>query len=387
MRFEALDFLNLDDDLTDEQRLVRDQVRRFVDTEVMPVIGANYSAGRFPTELVPKIAALGLLGAGLEGYGCAGVGPITYGLMMRELERGDSGLRSFVSVQSSLCMHAIYAHGSDEQKEQWLPRMATGDVIGCFCLTEPDFGSNPGGMRTSATATGNGYIIDGTKRWITNGGVSQIAIVWAKTDEGIAGFLVETDRPGVTVTDMEGKLSLRASVTSELTFDNVEIPADNRLAKAKGLKGPLVCLSQARYSVGWGALGAAMACYDEALSYAKGRVQFSRPIAGYQLVQQKLVHMMSQITYGQLLMARLGSLKEAGQLKPWQISLGKRDCVKLALDAARTTRDILGANGIMDDYQCARHMANLESVYTYEGTHDIHTLILGQHITGLAAFE
>jgi glutaryl-CoA dehydrogenase len=387
MRFEALDFLKLDDDLTDEQRMVRDQVRRFVDTEVMPGIGANYSAGRFPTELVPKIAALGLLGAGLEGYGCAGVGPITYGLMMRELERGDSGLRSFVSVQSSLCMHAIYAHGSDEQKEQWLPRMATGDVIGCFCLTEPDFGSNPGGMRTSATATGNGYIIDGTKRWITNGGVSQIAIVWAKTDEGIAGFLVETDRPGVTVTDMEGKLSLRASVTSELTFDNVEIPADNRLAKAKGLKGPLVCLSQARYSVGWGALGAAMACYDEALSYAKGRVQFSRPIAGYQLVQQKLVHMMSQITYGQLLMARLGSLKEAGQLKPWQISLGKRDCVKLALDAARTTRDILGANGIMDDYQCARHMANLESVYTYEGTHDIHTLILGQHITGLAAFE
>jgi len=387
MRFEALDFLKLDDDLTDEQRMVRDQVRRFVDTEVMPGIGANYSAGRFPTELVPKIAALGLLGAGLEKYKCAGVGPITYNLMMRELEQKDSGLRSFVSVQSSLCMHAIYAHGSDEQKEQWLPRMATGDVIGCFCLTEPDFGSNPGGMRTSATATGNGYIIDGTKRWITNGGVSQIAIVWAKTDEGIAGFLVETDRPGVTVTDMEGKLSLRASVTSELTFDNVEIPADNRLAKAKGLKGPLVCLSQARYSVGWGALGAAMACYDEALSYAKGRVQFSRPIAGYQLVQQKLVHMMSQITYGQLLMARLGSLKEAGQLKPWQISLGKRDCVKLALDAARTTRDILGANGIMDDYQCARHMANLESVYTYEGTHDIHTLILGQHITGLAAFE
>jgi len=387
MRFEALDFLNLDDELTDEQRLVRDQVRRFVDNEVMPTIGANYSAGRFPDELVPKIAELGLLGASLEGYGCAGVDPITYGLMMRELERGDSGLRSFVSVQSSLCMYAIYAHGSEQQKEQWLPRMATGEVIGCFGLTEPDFGSNPAGMRTSATPTNSGYVINGNKRWITNGGVSKVCIVWAQTDEGIAGFLVETDRPGVTVTDMEGKLSLRASITSELAFDNVEIPADNRLPKAKGLKGPLQCLSQARYSVAWGALGAAMACYDEALSYAKDRVQFSRPIAGYQLVQQKLVHMMAQITYGQLLMHRLGDLKARGQIKPWQISLGKRDCVKLALDAARTTRDILGANGIMDDYQCARHMANLESVYTYEGTHDIHTLILGQHITGLAAFE
>ena len=387
MEYRPPDYLQLDELLTDEQRMTRDMVRRFVDAEVTPIIAEHFEAGTFPGDLIPKIAGLGVLGANLEGYGCAGVDALTYGLIMAELERGDSGVRSFASVQGSLAMFAIWRWGSEEQKKRWLPRMAAGEVIGCFGLTEPDFGSNPGGMLTTAVAKGAGYVLNGTKMWITNGCLSQIAIVWAKLDGEIRGFVVETDRPGFTSTRIEKKFSLRASVTSELHLDDVEVPADSMLPGASGLKGPLSCLSQARYGVAWGALGAAMGCYAEALGYAKERVQFSRPIAGYQLVQRKLVGMLDDITHGQLLMHRLAELKQAGRVRPWQISMGKRHCVHMALEAARTGRDILGANGIMHEYSCMRHAANLESVYTYEGTHDIHTLIIGQRITGLPAFE
>jgi glutaryl-CoA dehydrogenase len=387
MLYSPPDFLQLDSLLTDEQRLVRDQVRRFVDDEVIPIVAAHYEAGTFPKHLIPRIAEMGMLGASIQGYGCAGVDHVTYGLMMQELERGDSGLRSFVSVQSSLAMHAINAYGSEEQKNYWLPRMAAGEAIGCFALTEPDFGSNPGGMLTNATKRGSDFVLNGTKMWITNGCVADIAIVWAKLDGEVRGFLVETERTGFSTQTLHGKFSLRASITSEVKLDNVVVPEGNLLPNASGLRGPLGCLTQARFSVAWGAVGAAMSCYSEALEYAKERVQFSRPIAGYQLVQRKLVNMLSDITYGQLLVHRLAQLKNEGALRPQQVSLGKRHCVSMALSAARTARDILGANGIMNEYQCSRHMANLESVYTYEGTHDIHTLIIGQKITGLAAFE
>ena len=389
MNYEPPDFLSLDALLTDEQRIIRDTVRRFVDAEVLPIIADHFAAGTFPTELVPKIAELGILGANLEGYGCAGVDPLTYGLIMAELERGDSGLRSFASVQGSLAMFAIHRWGSEAHKERWLPGMAAGEIIGCFGLTEPDFGSNPGGMLTTATRKGASYILNGTKMWITNGCLSQVAVVWAKdTEDGqIRGFVVETDRPGFTSTKLERKFSLRASVTSELHLDEVEVPAENIFPAAIGLRGPLSCLTQARFGVAWGAIGAAMGCYSEALTYARERVQFARPIAGYQLVQQKLVNILDDITYGQLLMHRLSQLKAAKTIRPHQVSMGKRHCVRMALEAARVTRDILGAAGIMDEYSCGRHMANLESVFTYEGTHDIHTLIIGQRITGLAAFE
>ncbi len=387
MQYTPPDYLALDELLTDEQRLVRDSVRKFVDVEVLPIIGQHFEAGTFPEHLIAKIADLGVLGANLDGYGCAGVDATTYGLIMQELERGDSGVRSFASVQGSLAMFAIHRWGSEAQKEHWLPQMAAGKAIGCFGLTEPDFGSNPGGMVTHAVEKGGSYVLNGTKMWITNGCISKLAIVWAKLEGEIRGFIVETDRPGFESKRIEGKFSLRASITSELVLQDVEIPKENLLPKAGGLKGPLSCLSQARYGVAWGALGAAMGCYSEALNYAKERVQFSRPIAGYQLVQRKLVNILDDITHGQLLMMRLADLKDRGDVRPWQVSMGKRHCVRMALEAARTTRDILGANGISLEYSCGRHMGNLESVYTYEGTHDIHTLIIGQRITGISAFE
>ena len=384
----ALDFYSIDDELSPEERLVRDNVRRFVDQKITPVIGRHYQDGTFPMDLVPAFAELGLLGANLEGYGCAGMGDVAYGLAMQELERGDSGVRSFCSVQGSLAMYPIWAFGSEAQKQTWLPRMAKGEAIGCFGLTEPDFGSNPTGMLTRAEKTTSGtYRLNGTKRWITNGSIADIAVVWAKLDGTVRGFLVEKGRKGFSTRKIDDKFSLRASVTSELFFEDCEVPADAILPNVSGMKGPLSCLSQARYGISWGAIGAAISCYETALDYAKSRVQFSRPIAGYQLVQQKLVHMMSEITKAQCLTLRLGRIKENGNVRPAQISLAKRNNVHAALEIARMARDVLGANGIMFEYPIGRHMMNLETVYTYEGTHDIHTLILGQEITGLAAFE
>ncbi|MEO8842828.1 MAG: acyl-CoA dehydrogenase family protein [Kofleriaceae bacterium] len=387
MAYAALDYYALDELYTHEERVVRDTVRELVTTRVMPGIGKHFSAGTFPHELVPVFGEMGLLGPSLTGYGCAGVTPSAYGLICQELERGDSGIRSFCSVQSSLVMYPIWAFGSEEQKDTYLPEMAAGRLIGCFGLTEPDFGSNPNGMLTTARRTAGGYSITGTKRWITNGSRADVALVWAKLDGKVRGFLVPTKTPGFAAKDIHGKWSLRASVTSELVLEEVVVGEDALLPNVAGMKGPLSCLSQARFGICYGAVGAAMACYDEALSYAKDRVQFSRPIAGYQLVQQKLVEMVAAITQAQLLTWRLGKLKEAGTLTPAQISLAKRTCVSMARDVARDARDILGANGITDEYQCGRHMLNLESVYTYEGTHDIHTLIVGQDVTGLAAFD
>jgi len=387
MPFRGLDYYALDDLLEPEERLARDTVREFVDAEVMPGIGAHFRAGTFPMDLIPKMGEMGLLGANLTGYGCAGMNAVAYGLVLQELERGDSGVRSFVSVQGSLCMWPIHAYGSEEQKQRWLPRMARGEAIGCFGLTEPDFGSNPAGMRTTAQRTASGYVLRGTKRWITNGSIADVAIVWAKTDDGIRGFLIERGTPGFTTQDIHGKFSLRASTTSELVLEDVAVAEGAMLPGVKGMKGPLGCLNQARYGIAWGAIGAAMACYDEALSYAQSRVQFSKPIAGYQLVQAKLVDMLSEITKGQLLCWRLGRMKEQGKSRPQHVSLAKRNNVHVALHIARTARDVLGANGITDEYQSGRHMCNLESVYTYEGTHDIHTLILGQDITGISAFD
>ena len=387
MAYAALDYYALDDLFTHEERVVRDTVRELVSSRVMPGIGKHFSAGTFPHELVPVFGEMGLLGPSLTGYGCAGVTPSAYGLICQELERGDSGIRSFCSVQSSLVMYPIWAFGSEEQKQKYLPEMASGRMIGCFGLTEPDFGSNPNGMLTTARRVSGGYSLTGTKRWITNGSLAGVALVWAKLEGTVRGFLVPTKTPGFSAKDIHGKWSLRASVTSELVLEDVVVGEDALLPGVIGMKGPLSCLSQARFGICYGAVGAAMACYDEALSYAKDRVQFSRPIAGYQLVQQKLVEMVAAITQAQLLCWRLGKLKEANQLKPSQISLAKRTCVSMARDVARDARDILGANGITDEYQCGRHMLNLESVYTYEGTHDIHTLVVGQDVTGLAAFD
>jgi glutaryl-CoA dehydrogenase len=389
MAFAGVDYYELDEELTEEERLVRDNVRRFVENEIVPIIGKHYQAGTFPEHLIPKFAELGLLGANLEGYGCAGMGDVAYGLAMQELERGDSGVRSFCSVQGSLCMYPIHAFGSEAQKERWLPGMARGELIGCFGLTEPDFGSNPTGMITRAESLpGGGYRINGTKRWITNGCVADVAIVWARLDgEKVRGFLVPRGTKGFTTRRIDDKFSLRASVTSELFFEDCVVGDDAILPGVAGMRGPLSCLSQARYGICFGAIGAAMSCYDTALSYAKDRKQFSRPIAGYQLVQQKLVHMLSEITKAQALTLRLGRLKEAGKVRPPQISLAKRNNVAMALEIARMARDVLGANGIMYEYPVGRHMMNLETVYTYEGTHDIHTLIVGQDITGIGAFE
>jgi glutaryl-CoA dehydrogenase len=384
--FDPPDYYDTDGLLSDDERLVRDNVRRFVSDRVIPIIAECFREERFPRDLVKDIADLGLFGANLQGYGCAGLGDVAYGLALQELERGDSGLRSFVSVQGSLAMYAIHAHGSDEQKERWLPAMARGEALGCFGLTEPDAGSNPSAMQTRVETVGDELILRGNKMWITNGSIADVAVVWARADDGIGGFLVERDRPGFSTTVQKGKWSLRASITAELHFEDCRIPAENRLPKAKGLGAALKCLNQARYGISWGVIGAAMACYCEALEYAKERVQFYRPIAGFQLVQQKLVEMLSGITASQLRSLQLGRLKERGTMRHQQVSLAKRDNVATALDIARNARDILAANGITDEYQVGRHMANLETVKTYEGTHDIHTLVIGQDITGLAAF-
>lgn len=388
MGFKGLDFYHLDEELTEDERMVRDTVRRMVDEEVLPSIAQHYRDGTFPMEMISRCGEMGLLGANLSGYGCAGMGQVAYGLICQELERGDSGLRSFASVQGSLCMYPIWAFGSEEQKQRWLPGMAKGEIIGCFGLTEPDFGSNPSGMITRAEALpGGGYRLNGRKRWITNGNLAQVAIVWAKLEGVVRGFLVPTETRGFTAEHITDKFSLRASVTSELILEDVEVGEDAILPNVRGMKGPLSCLTQARSGIAFGVLGAAMACYECALDYAKERVQFSRPIAGYQLVQQKLVHMVTEITKGQLLALRLMRMKDRGKATPVQVSLAKRNNVQQALEIARLARDILGGNGIMYDYPIARHMLNLETVYTYEGTHDVHTLIVGHHITGISAFE
>ena len=386
-RFEGVDFYNIDQHLSDEERMVRDLVRKWVDAEVLPIIEEHCAAGTFPMHLIPQIGEMGLLGMNLHGYGCAGMSNIAYGIACQELERGDSGLRSFVSVQGSLCMFPIWKHGTEEQKNKYLPGMAEGKLIGCFGLTEPDHGSNPSGMLTKAVDDGDSYIINGAKMWITNGSLADVAIVWAKLDGEIRGFLVEKDDNGFTAPEMKGKHSLKASVTSELVFDNVRIPKDRILPHVKGLRGPFSCLNNARFGISWGAIGAAMACFHSSVDYAKSRIQFGKPIAARQLVQNKLSYMLREITKAQLLALHLGKAKDDGTIGIPQISLAKMNNVDMALQIARMARDIHGANGILDEYPIMRHMANLESVYTYEGTHDIHNLILGRHITGFQAFQ
>jgi glutaryl-CoA dehydrogenase len=390
-RFSGTDYYAIDDLLDAEERLVRDTARQFVENEYLPVVTEHFRAGTFPVELAKRIAELGFFGSNLpQEYGCAGLNNVAYGLINQELERGDSGLRSFVSVQSGLVMYPIFAFGSEEQKRYWLPRMAAGEAIGCFGLTEPDFGSNPSGMLTRARRVAGGYQLNGTKRWITNGDVADVAVVWAKVDgEGgdvVRGFLVERGRAGFTTREMTGKFSLRASITSELFFEDCVVPEDNVLPGVKGMRGPLSCLTQARYGISWGAIGAAIACYECALDYARQRIMFDRPIAAYQLVQAKLVSMITEITKAQLLSLRLGRLKDAGTMRPEQVSMAKMNNVSQALHIARLARDILGANGIIDEYPVIRHMLNLETVNTYEGTEDIHKLIIGKDITGWGAF-
>lgn len=387
-KFKSTDFYQIDDLLTDEEKLVRSTVREFVDNEFMPVIREHYRNGEFPVDLIPKIGELGFFGANLEGYGCAGLNNVSYGLINQELERGDSGLRSCVSVQGSLVMYPIHQFGSEAQKEKWLPKLASGEAVGCFGLTEPDFGSNPGGMRTFAKKMSDGWILNGNKMWITNGTLADVALIWAKTDDGIRGFLVEKGTVGFSSKKIHGKLSLRASDTAELLLENCAIPDENVLPETSGLKHALMCLSQARFGIAWGAIGAAMACYEEALNYAKGRVQFdNKPIAAHQLVQEKLVYILTEITKGQLLVLQLGRLKDQQKINHAQISLAKRNNVYHALEIARLGRQILGANGILDDYHSMRHACNLETVITYEGTHDIHTLLVGEFITGHSAFS
>ncbi|MCZ6670505.1 MAG: acyl-CoA dehydrogenase family protein [Acidobacteria bacterium] len=386
-QFEALDYYEIEDLLTEEERLVRDTVRSFVTEKVLPIIAHHNREGTFPVELVPEMAELGLLGANLKGYGCPGLNHVAYGLIMRELERGDSGLRSFISVQGSLVMFPIHRFGSEEQKAAWLPRLAKGEAIGCFGLTEPDFGSDPSGMTTRAVRKGNRWVLNGTKMWITNGSIADVALIWARERDQVRGFLVEKGAKGLSAREVPNKFSLRASVTSEMVLQDCEIPYENLLPGTRGLKSALDCLDQARYGIAWGVIGSAMAVFDEALRYAKSRVQFDRPIAGFQLVQRKLVWMVQEITKGQMLCWRLGKLKESGRATSAQVSLAKRNNVAMALEIARLARDILGASGITDEYQTGRHLCNLESVITYEGTHDIHTLIVGQDITGIPAFK
>jgi glutaryl-CoA dehydrogenase len=389
-KFKGVDFIEIDGLLTQEERLVRDTTRRFVEDNVVPIIEQCNREGRFPRELVKPMAELGFFGASLKGYGCAGMSGVEYGLVMQELERGDSGIRSFVSVQSSLVMFPIYAMGSDAQKDKWLPAMAKGEKLGCFGLTEPDFGSNPSGMRTRAKKVGNEYVLNGEKMWITNGTIADVALIWARSesdDNKIRGFLVDTNTPGFKADNIHGKWSLRASVTSGLSLQDVRIPLENVLPGSGGLKSPLMCLNQARFGIGWGAIGAAMSCYDTALQYSKIRKQFrDQPIASHQLVQEKLVWMISEITKAQLLALQVGRLKDADKAGHQHISMAKRNNVWMALECARMARDILGGNGIADDYPIMRHLMNLETVKTYEGTHDIHALILGEHITGVSAF-
>jgi glutaryl-CoA dehydrogenase len=389
-KFQGVDFLHLDSNFNEDELLVRRTARDFVEDNLTPIIEECFRTERFPRELIPVMGELGFFGANLEGYGCAGMSNVEYGLVMQELERGDSGFRSFVSVQSALVMYPIYTFGSDEQKNTWLPALATGKKLGCFGLTEPGFGSNPGGMTTTARKVGDEYILNGEKMWITSGNISDVAVIWAKVqdeDNRVRGFLVETDRPGFTAYEVHGKWSLRASITSGLSLQDVHIPATNLLPGTGGLKSPLMCLNQARYGISWGAIGAAMDCYNTALHYSKTRKQFNnQPIAGHQLIQEKLVWMISEISKAQLLSLHVGRLKDAGAVGHQHISMAKRNNVWMALESARMARDILGANGITEDYPIMRHMMNLESVKTYEGTHDIHALILGQYITGIAAY-
>lgn len=383
----ATDLYNIDHLLTEEERMVRDTVHKFVQERVQPIIGEHFEAGTFPRTLISEVAELGLLGMHLEGYGCAGLSAVSYGLACQELEAGDSGLRSFVSVQGSLAMFPIHAYGTEEQKQHWLPRMARGEAIGCFGLTEPDSGSDPASMTANARRDGDTYILNGTKMWITNGSIADVAVVWARTDEGVRGFLVERGTPGFTTSDVHHKLSLRASITSELHFEDCRIPAENVLPGVRGMRGPLSCLNEARFGIAWGANGAARACYEVALDYAKSRIQFKRAIASFQLVQQKLVNMATELIKAQLLALHLGRLKDEGLLHPVQVSVAKRNNVREALETARSARSVLGANGITLEYPISRHMNNLESVFTYEGTDDIHTLIIGQAITGQSAFS
>jgi glutaryl-CoA dehydrogenase len=387
--FLGTDYYNLDTLLSEEELAVQKMTREFVESEFMPVVTAHHRDGTFPTDLIPMIGELGFFGANLpEEYGCAGLNNVAYGLVMYELERGDSGLRSMASVQGGLVMYPIYSYGSEEQKQQWLPRLAKGGAIGCFGLTEPDFGSDPSGMITRAQKTDGGYALNGSKMWITNGTIADVAVVWAKDDEGvIRGFLVEQGTPGFTTQKMHGKFSLRASDTAELIFDDCHIPEENVLPGVQGMKGPLSCLTQARYGIAWGTVGAAAACYEIALKYAQERIQFEKPIASFQLIQKNLVDMVAEITKAQLLVLQLGRLKDQDRMRHQQVSMAKMNNVAMARDIARTARETLGANGIMDDYHIIRHMMNLESVYTYEGTHEIHTLVVGADITGIDAFR
>jgi glutaryl-CoA dehydrogenase len=386
--FHGVDFLEIDRLLSDDEKLVRQAVREFVNREVLPHIEEWNREAIFPQHLIHPMSEMGFYGASLQGYGCAGMSNVQYGLIMQELERGDSSLRSFVSVQGALVMYPIHAYGSEEQKGRWLPDLQQGKAVGCFGLTEPDFGSNPGGMRTRAIKDGGDWILNGEKAWITSGSIADVALVWAQTADGIKGFLVEKGTPGFTAKDIKGKFSLRASVTSSLALQDVRVPAGNMLPNVTGLKGPLSCLTQARYGIGWGALGAAMACYNEALEYAKSRIQFeNRPIASHQLVQARLADMITEITKGQLLALQVGRLKDQERADSAHISMLKRNNVKMALDVARCARDILGANGVADEYPIFRHMCNLESVSTYEGTHNIHTLIIGERVTGIQAYK
>jgi glutaryl-CoA dehydrogenase len=393
-KFQGFDFLGLDASLTEEELLVRRTTREFVDASVTPIIESCFREGRFPRELVRAMGKLGFYGANLEGFGCAGMSNVEYGLVLQELERGDSGLRSFVSVQSALVMYPIFAFGSEEQKNTWLPTLATGERVGCFGLTEPGFGSNPAGMTTRARKSGDEYILTGEKMWITSGSIADVAVVWAKLEgageggaDSVRGFLVETARPGFKSSDIHGKWSLRASITSSLSLEDVHVPSASMLPGADSLKAALMCLNQARYGISWGAIGAAMDCYNTALNYAKTRKQFhDQPIAGHQLVQEKLVWMASEISKAQLLSLHVGRLKDNGKVGHQHISMAKRNNVWMALECARLARDILGANGVTEDYPIMRHSMNLESVKTYEGTHDIHTLILGQNLTGIGAY-
>jgi len=387
MAFERVDYLGFDVLLTEEQRLVRDTVGSWVDERVLPIIEDAAWEGRFPNELVPEMAGMHLFGATLSDYGLPGLDNVAYGLIMQELERGDSGLRSFVSVQSALVMYPIHAFGSQEQKDRWLPKLASAAAIGCFGLTEPDFGSNPGGMRTTARKDGDGYVLNGAKAWITSGSIADVALVWAKLDGVIRGFLVERGTPGFSTFEHKGKMSLRASVTSQLAFEDCRIPAGNVLPGVEGLRGPLSCLTQARYGIAWGALGSAMATYQSALDYSKSRKQWlERPIASHQLVQERLAWMITEITKGQLLAWRLGRMKDDKTMRPHHVSMAKRNNVWVARECAKLARETLGANGVVNEYPVFRHLANIESVYTYEGTHDIHTLVLGQAVTGISAF-
>ena len=391
-RAAITDLYRIDDLLSAEERAIRDTVARFIDKEYLPIVGKHFRDATFPTELIPQLADMGIFGATLTGYGCAGLSNVAYGLILQELERGDSGLRSFASVQSSLCMYPIHAFGSDEQKDRWLPGMAKGKLIGCFGLTEPDFGSDPGGMRTRAKKDGDHYILNGAKMWITNGTIADVAIVWAKVDDGgqesIRGFLVEKGMPGYRAEEIKGKFSLRASYTAELSFQDVRVPARNMLPAVQGLRGPLSCLNNARMGISFAVMGAAVACFEGAREYALSRVQFNKPIAAFQLTQEKLADMLQEIVKGQLLAWRLAKLKDLhGKVSPEQVSVCKRNNVKVALDIARVARSIYGANGVTDEYPPIRHMLNLESVFTYEGTHEVHTLILGKAITGIDAFS